>query len=62
MEKPRNRSFCEFFQKVVTIITQMDSVGYWQVYPNLIAAIRGRLKTFIHISPRIKCANIAQFF
>ena len=42
--KPLNHSFRNFFQKVVTIISKMNSVGYRQVYPNSIVAVWGCLK------------------
>ena len=61
MEKPQNHSSRNFFQEVVVIITKMGIVGYRQVYPNLIATIRGCLKTSIQVPPQIQSAKMFSF-
>ena len=45
--EPLNHSFRNFSQKVVTITSKMNSVGYRQKYPNPIAAVWGCLKVLI---------------
>ena len=60
MEKPQNHSSRNFFQEVVVIITKMGIVGYRQVYPNLIATIRGCLKASIQVPPQIQSAKNVQ--
>ena len=61
MEKPLNRSFRNFSQKVVTMITKMNRIGYRKVYSNPIAAVWGYSKASILVPTLNQSAKNARF-